>query len=337
MAVTIKDVAKKLNLSIATVSRALDGYPDISVETRRRVAKAAQEMGYIPNRAARQLRRKRTDAIGFILPAGTPRFSSHFHSEFVAGLGDEISLLPYDLLISTAAPESDEEKRAYQTWVSGKKVDGLVLNRIRINDWRVRYLTEQNVPFTASDMSMDGINYPYTKTSNAESVKELVSYLIGKGYRNFGFVGGPEFLKFQVDRLSGFTQALEQAGIPINPEWIVSGNLSSEGGYQAAKRMRWVPDPPQAIVCVNDETAFGVMRAAQEMGLEVGDELAVTGFDGVVFSQYSDPPLTTLDYPIYEIARQLVKMLVSILEGKELPEPCPEYKPVLRKRASTGD
>jgi DNA-binding LacI/PurR family transcriptional regulator len=131
--------------------------------------------------------------------------------------------------------------------------------------------------------------------------------------------------------------AMAEAGLPVRAEWIVSGNLTIEGGYQAAKRMRWVPDPPQAIVCVNDETAFGVMRAVNEMGLKIGDELAVTGFDGVSYSEYSKPSLTTQYYPIYDMARQMVKMLVAVLEGKAIPDLSPNYKPVLQKRASTGD
>jgi LacI family transcriptional regulator len=337
MAVTIKDVAKRLDLSIATVSRALDGYPDISLETRHRVSKVAQEMGYIPNRAARQLRRRKSDAIGYVLPSAAPRFSSHFYSEFIAGLGDETALLPYDLLISSAPPDDETEKKIYTSWASSKKVDGFILNRIRLSDWRVQFLSEQKIPFTAIDQSHDGFNYPHIETNGYEAVKEVVTFLISKGYRNIGFAGGPEFLTLQHDRLAGYKKGMEEAGLSIRPEWIVSGNLSSEGGYQAAKRMSWVPDPPQAIVCVSDETAFGVMRAARELGLKIGDELAVTGFDGVAFSEYSDPPLTTLDYPVYEMARQLVKMLVAMLEGKELPDPCISYRPTLQKRASTGD
>jgi LacI family transcriptional regulator len=337
MAVTIKDVARRLSLSIATVSRALDGFPDISEETRQRVAKTAAEMGYIPNRAARQLRRRRAEAIGYILPAEAPRFSSPYFYEFIAGLGDEIAGLPYDLLISSTPPESAAEKHIYSSWAIGKKVDGFILNRTRLKDWRVQYLSEQRIPFTGLDHSLDGFNYPYIETNSIEAVQELVHYLYGKGFRRFGFAGGPDYLKSSHDRLMGFQRGLEGVGMQVHPEWVVSGDLSSEGGYLAAKRMRWVPDPPQVIVCVNDETAFGAMRAVHEMGLKIGDEIAVTGFDGVAFSQYSDPPLTTLDYPVYEIARQLVRMLVAVLEGKEPPEPCINFKPILQKRASTGD
>ncbi len=110
MAITIRDIAKKLDLSIAAVSRALDGYPDISEATRRKVVQAALEMGYAPNRAARQLRRKKADAVGYILPAHTPRFADPFFTEFLAGLGDETAVHPFDLLISIAPPRRRSRK-----------------------------------------------------------------------------------------------------------------------------------------------------------------------------------------------------------------------------------
>lgn len=140
--VTIRDVAKRLNLSITTVSRALDGYDDVSEETRQRVIKAAQEMGYAPNQAARQLRRQRTDTIGYILPADKPLFADPFFAEFLAGLGDEAAAYNFDLLVASAPPDTEAEHQAYQRWVHGHKVDGLVINRLRLHDWRVQYLSK---------------------------------------------------------------------------------------------------------------------------------------------------------------------------------------------------
>ena len=114
MSVTIRDVAEKLGLSITTVSRALDGYPDVAIATREKVIQTASEMGYVPNRAARQLRRKKSDTIGFILPANNPHFSDPFFSEFIAGIGDEISLNGLDLLVSSATAGEEAEKRIFE-------------------------------------------------------------------------------------------------------------------------------------------------------------------------------------------------------------------------------
>ncbi len=159
MPINIRDVARRLSLSITTVSRALDGYDDVAEETRLLVVNTAQEMGYIPNRAARQLRRKRTDTIGYILPASAPQFSDPFFSEFIAGLGDEAAAQKFDLLVSTAAPGTDSEEALYLRWVQGREVDGYVLNRMRLEDWRVRYLSLQGVPFVCLERSLDAIEF----------------------------------------------------------------------------------------------------------------------------------------------------------------------------------
>src|SRR3990170_2545769 len=149
MPVTIRDVARRLKLSITTVSRALDGYPDVAEETRERVIRTAREMGYAPSRAARQLRRKRADTIGYIMPTSRPRFSDPFFLEFIAGLGDEAALHHVDLLMNTASPAGDEERTLYRQWVQSRRVDGVVLSRMRLDDWRAQYLTESDFPFVA--------------------------------------------------------------------------------------------------------------------------------------------------------------------------------------------
>ncbi len=152
---TIRDVARQLKLSITTVSRALDGYNDVADTTRKLVIKTAEEMGYIPNRAARQLRRQRTDTIGYILPSDNKGFSDPFFSEFIAGLGDEASSNNYDLLVSAAASESEAEKNLYRRWVQGAKIGGIVINRVCLKDWRLQFLAEQNMPHVQLEASLD--------------------------------------------------------------------------------------------------------------------------------------------------------------------------------------
>jgi len=136
--VTIRDVAKKLDLSVTTVSRALAGYDDVASAT----------MGYVPQHAARQLRRQRTETIGLIFPTSGSRFSDPFFSEFIAGIGDETSKRSYDLLVSVAPP-GEAEERAYHLWTNSRRVDGFILVRTRVDDWRISYLTKENFPFTS--------------------------------------------------------------------------------------------------------------------------------------------------------------------------------------------
>jgi LacI family transcriptional regulator len=335
MVVTIRDIAKKLGLSIGAVSRALDGYPDISDETRQRVIQASQEMGYVPNQAARQLRRKKADSVGYILPANTPRFADPFFSEFIAGLGDETALHPFDLVISIAPPGEEPEKHIYQSWVQGRKVDGFILTHLHLHDWRAQYLTQQGVKFTALENTLDGFDFARVEVNRQGGMVQLLTHITEHGFRRVAYLGGPSELKIQEDQFDGYCQGLERANIPYNPNLLAVGDLTSSGGYLATKRMLSIPDPPDAIVCINDETAFGVLHAAHELGLQIGYDLAVAGFDGVQASRYTEPPLTTLDIPVYEISRLLVKMLVTEIEGQSLPERKVTLQPKLLIREST--
>lgn len=333
MRTTIRDVANKLKLSITTVSRALDGYDDVAEQTRKLVIKTARQMGYSPNRAARQLRRQKADTVGFILPAGAQHFSEPFFTEFIAGLGSELASRNYDLLVSAVASEK-EEHEMYQRWANGGKVDGFILNRLRLDDWRVKYLSRQSIPFATLDYTGKK-KYPCIRVDGADGFVELVRHIQENDFRRFAFIGGPTNLVQQTERLAWFREAIQFRGLGIDEQLIVSADLTSTGGYQAAVELLSLADPPDAILCVNDETAFGVLHAAHSRALEIGRALAVAGFDGVVDARHSEPPLTTLDIPVFEIARQLVDMLLKRIETQVVESPV-FIKPALLIRPSTG-
>jgi LacI family transcriptional regulator len=347
MAVTIRDIAKRLDLSVGAVSRALSGYTDIAEDTRKRIFDAAREMGYTPNRAARQLRKQTTGrTIGYIMPVDSPRFADSFFSEFIEGMGDETAAQYTDLLIATAPPGQEAEKALYQQWIENSKVDGLILDRLQVQDWRVQYLVEKRVPFSTLERSLENEDthiqenplpeYPSVEVDSIRGLTQLVAHIADNGYRRLAYIGGPPVLKIQVDRFIGFQFGLTQAKIAFDPRFVLGGDLTSAGGYAATKRLLSIPDPPDAIICVNDETAFGVMRAIDEAGLKTGQDIAVAGFDGVRDARYSNPPLTTLDQPVYDIARQLVRLLSAQISGQVNPNPRIVLQPTLLIRASTG-
>jgi LacI family transcriptional regulator len=330
---TIRDVAKKLNLSITTVSRALDGYDDVAEETRQLVIETARKLGYTPNRAARQLRRKKAETVGFILPAGAQHFAEPFFTEFIAGLGNELAPRNYDLLVSAVASEADEHEM-YQRWAEGGKVDGFILNRLRVKDWRVKFLTRQRIPFATLDYSGEG-RYPCIRVDGAEGHMQLVRHISENGFQKFAFIGGPSNLVSQTERLDWFCQAIKANKLQLIENFILSADLTSTGGYQSAIELLSLPDPPDAILCVNDETAFGVLHAAHKHGLEIGNDLAVAGFDGIQEAKHTEPPLTTLDIPVFDIARQLVDMLLKTIAREEVTTPV-FIQPALLVRQSTG-
>ncbi len=336
MPVSIRDVAKQLKLSITTVSRALDGYDDVAEQTRLRVVRTAQAMGYVPSRAARQLRRQRADAIGYILPTGGQQFADPFFSEFIAGLGDEATRHNLDLLVSTAPPGTSAERRTYRRWVQGGLVDGIVLSRMRLRDWRARYLAQNNFPFVAHGHTHLHLEYPFIEVDSRAGFAALVKHLVERGHRRIAYIGAPRDVTLQTERLAGYRDGLSRAGIAFDERLVVAGDLTRLRGYQAAQKLFALDSPPTAILGANDLTAIGAMRAAHERGLIVGRDVAIAGYDGTDDAEHTHPPLTTLKQPIYDIAQSLVCMLLARLAGETLPQPQVILQPTLIVRESTG-
>lgn len=336
MPVTIRNLAEKLALSITTVSRALDGYDDVAEETRKRVVKAAEEMGYEPSYAARQLRRKRTDAIGYILPTSSPHFSDPFYINFLTGLCDEVASQHLDLMVNSCPPDSEKEKHQYRQWVQSRRVDGIVINRTRLNDWRIEFLAQNSIPFVSLGKGETAAEFPYVDILDTNGMLQLVTHLVEKGHRRIAFIGATPELVIHADRFKGYQQGLAGAQIPFDPALVLQGDLTEEGGYQAAMELMTRPQKPTAIIGCNDLTALGVLRAAKDKGIYIGTELAIAGYDGIKETEYTNPPITTLYQPTYDIARMLAGMLVKCVEGETLEERCITIAPKLIVRASTG-
>ena len=336
MAVTIHTVAKRLHLSITTVSRALDGYSDVAAKTRERVIRTAREMGYVPSRAARQLRRQRADTIGYIIPGRAPYFTDPFSSEFIAGLGDAATSHHLDLLISTAPPDTEAERDTYARWVQSRQVDGIVLNRLRLKDWRVKYLAQNDFPFVAHGHTRLRLDFPSIEMDSRAGFVQLVKHLTERGHRRIAYIGAPSKFTLQAERFAGYQIGLTEAGIALDEKLVVESDLTRTGGFQAGQRLLDWPERPSAIVCVNDHTAIGAMRAARERGIVIGRDLAIAGYDGTEDSEHTDPPLTTLKQPIYDTAHRLVEMLLQRIEGEPIADPHVTLQPELIVRASTS-
>lgn len=336
MPVTIRDLAEKLHLSITTVSRALDGYQDVAPETRQRVIRAAQEIGYEPSFAARQLRRKRSDTIGYILPTSSPQFSDPFYVNFLTGLCDEVATQHRDMLVTSCPPDSEKERTIYRQWAQSHRVDGVVLNRTRLIDWRVDYLAENKIPFVTLGKGSTDVDYPYIDIQDSAAVEELVTHLAQKGHKRIAYIGASPNLVIQSDRFRGYQNGLQAAGLPFSESLVKEGDLTEAGGYAHAQAMLSMPNRPTAILACNDLMALGVLRAAKEHGIYIGTELAIAGYDGIKETEYTNPPITTIFQPTYDIARQLIHMLVGLIEGHPLEEQVVSLHPKLLIRASTG-
>ena len=338
MPVTLKDIAKKVGYSITTVSRALAGYDDVAESTRQLVLKTANEMGYHPDITARRLQKQRTDTLGFIIPTHGPRFSDPFFSELLAGIGNAAAEQDYDLLVSTRAP-GPEELKVYERMVRERRVDGLLVVRTRHLDQRIAYLVEHNFPFVAfgrSDLVDTKVDFPYLDVAGKSGMRQLTQHLIDLGHRCIAYVCAPPDLMFASHRLEGYRETLEDTGIPFDKTLVIAGELTERSGYAAGRDLLTRSERPTAIIACNDLMALGVISAAQGLGVNVGRDIAVAGFDDVPLAEHAHPALTTVRQPIYEIGQRICRMLICLLEEGKLEERHIILEPELVVRESCG-
>jgi len=336
MPVTLQDIATKLGVSVATVSRALAGYSGVAPITRQRVLQAAREMGYHPNVTARRLQKQRTDTIGFIIPTFGPRFSDPYFSELLAGIGNAAGEQDYDVLVSTCSPDTPVEAQAYARFVQGRRVDGTLVVRTREHDVRIAYLLEQQFPFVAFGRSHTEGGFCYVDVDGTAGIREVTHHLINLGHRRIAIILPPENLTFTHYRRMGFEEAMAEVGLSIEQTLVEHGDLTEQSGHEIGRVFLTRDDPPSAIVACNDLMALGVISAAQGLGLTVGCDVAVTGFDDVSLAAHSHPPLTTVRQPIYEIGQRISRMLVRLIEGETLEERHVILQPQLIVRESCG-
>lgn len=335
MAVTIKDIAERVGKSVTTVSRALHGYDDVSPETKALVKRVADEMGYTPNILAQRLQKQSTETIGVILPTFGPRFSDPFFSEFLAGVGNKASEIGYDMLVSTRAP-GEEEMQAYRRIVQGRRVDGLIVLRTRRIDNRILYLCEKKFPFIAFGRTEDGCDFPYVDEDGEFGMQLIAEHLIKLGHKRIACIAPSPDLMFAHHRLKGFSTGLEKHGFQLAEDCIRIGDLTQNGGYKQARKLLDLSTPPTAIAACNDLMALGAISAAQDLGLNVGREIAITGFDDIPMAEHSHPSLTTVHQPVYKIGAMVCEMLIKRILGNCLDQDHIILKPSLRIRQSCG-
>jgi len=336
MSVTLKDIARKVGYSVTTVSRALNDYDDVSQETKQLIKRVAQEMGYHPNVIAQSLQRRRTNTVGFIVPATDRYLSDPYFLELLAGIGDGAASCDFDLLVSTCKPMDTKERVVYERIVKGHRVDGIVVARTRCDDERIAYLVSEGFPLVAFGRTASDLDFPYLDVDGEKGVCEAVKYLTNLGHRRIGFISPSLYLMFAEHRLAGYERALQDSGLEFDPALVIEGNLTQARGHQRMEQLLDLEEPPTAVVTGNDLMAFGAMEAAQERGLVVGRDVAVIGFDDVPLAAYFHPTLTTIRQPIYDVGKMLSQTLIEIVQGEELAERQIILQPELVIRESSG-
>jgi LacI family transcriptional regulator len=333
MGVRLKDIAQRVGKSVTTVSRALNDYDDVSDETKAEITRLAEEMGYSPNTLAQRLQKRSSDTIGLIIPTSPARFEDPFFSELLAAVGDKASKLGYDLLVSTQPP-GNQELLAYRKMLEGRQVDGFIVARTRRQDVRIEYLLAQEFPFVVFGCVEGEIDFPYVDVDGEYGMRLIADYLFESGCRSIACIAPDPQFSFALCRLKGLQDGLARHDLHIHAGDIKTGDLTQHSGYKNGRDLLSQPRPPDAIASCNDLMAFGAMRAAQELGLIVGKDVCVTGFDDVPMAEHSHPPLTTVHQPVHKIGGLICEMLIKRMSGEELEQEQIVLRPSLVIRQS---
>jgi len=314
--VSLKVLAAHLDLTVGTVSRALNGYTDISPATRERVQRAADELGYRPNQNARRLSIGIPETICYLMP----RYSSYQAQPFVAqllqGLGEALSKRNWDLLVSHAE-SSKEELAQIDRLVRSGRIGGLVISRPLKNDPRIKLIQDLKCPFVVHGRTASCEDYAWYDVDGESAFVEAVDHLVSLGHGQIAFVGAPLQYQFAQERLNGYQRALSDNGLHTDADYIQIADFSDDGGEIATNLLLDLPNPPTAIVCVSDTMALGALAAIRARGLVPGTDISVIGYDGLSFGAHANPPLSTMAQPQAHAGRRLGDMLLSIIDGDD--------------------
>ncbi len=331
--VTLKDIARAVGKSVATVSKALRGHEDISPETRAFIAQTAAEMGYTPNITARRLQKKRTDAIGLILPVQSARQADPFFTELLTGIANEVARHNFDLLVSARTPGEDEQA-AYRRLAAERRVDGLIVAQPRRNDWRIEFLTANNIPFVVV-AHQPVPPHPAVWVNTEAGILQAVIHLVEENRRQIALIAPPADLLFHQTIIRAFGNAI--AAQPELSGGIISDltDMSQKEGYRAAQHLL-AETPPDAILACHDLVAMGAMKAAQDQGFEIGDDIAIVGFGDILLAEYSQPPLTTIHRPTDVLGRSACRLLLANINAIEATPSPTQIDPWLVVRQSSN-
>jgi len=318
MRVSIKDIAKAAGVSHSTVSRALSDSSLVSDETKARVQRLAREMGYSPNALARSLVTRQTHTVGVVVTT----IADPFIAEVVQGIEATAHDHGFTSILCNSGAEPEREIAAVEM-LRSKRVDGVIVTSSRVGALYLEHLERIGVPIVLiNNHNEQRGRYTFTVTvDNRHGGYLATQHLIELEHRRIAYVTAPADHSSDLDRMTGYRQALGQAGIEPDARLIIPGNGRADGGERALEALLALDDRPSGVFCYNDMTAIGLIHAARRAGLSVPVDLAVVGFDDIPFATYFYPPLTTVAQPKVEMGQRAMKMALSLMTADQEGEP----------------
>ena len=309
---TIYDIASKLNISIATVSRALKDDPVVNKKTRKKVFQAAEEMSYRSNLFARNLRNQKTETIGVIVP----KLNSHFMSSVIAGIESVANAKGYNLIISQSSESVAKEIASAKTMFNNR-VDGLLVSLAYDTEdiSHFEIFRKKNIPVIFFDRVMNDDHYTIIIIENKKAAYEATSHLIEQGCKRIIHITAIPKQNVYKERLKGYKLALEDHQIKFDKKNVIFGNLSQEAGEEAAAVIMKMKPLPDGVFVANDNCAVGCMLALKHAGIQIPKDIAIAGFNNDAVAKVIEPNLTTINYPGYEMGEVAANNLINHLNG----------------------
>ena len=305
MAATIFDVARHAGVSIGTVSRVTNNRDRVHPETRERVLRAIRELNYRPNPVARGLAGQQTNTLGLVIP----QVNDPFFFQIVRGVEDAASDAGYNLLIASQPQQPGEHK--YLSFFHRGHVDAMVLVAIDVRADEVQAITDRGLPIILVQQDV-GANIPSFLVDNYYGARAMTEHLLEHGYRRLGYIAGTNYTPDNRERLRGMRDVLSAHGLTLPDDHIAHGNYLRDSGFHAMQKLLALSPRPEAVFAANDQMAADAIMAAQAAGLSVPDDIAVVGFDDGPVARYTNPPLTTVSQPVYDLGWQAARLALEV-------------------------
>lgn len=331
MSIKIKDISEHLGLSVSTVSKALNGYADVSATTRDRVQETARLLGYQPSAVARNLRRGRTDKIGFVFNNSLTYITDYF-SEIIVGATGAAEQHGNNIILYTSHGDSLD---GLKKLVQAREVDGFILVWNHVPAATVEIMKAAQMPFVVLGRRVEHPDASYIAPDNYNGGLALMRHFVELGHRRIGFMTRPSMGLTNTDRFNAYKAGLAEAGINFDPALVIETKIELLSGYHAMNQLLDLSEPPTAVFAFHDFVAIDAQRAILDRGLRIPEDVALAGFDGLRRSLFTTPPITTVSQPLVEIGRESVFALLQRINDSTLL-PIQRTMPVkLEKRQST--
>ncbi len=339
MSVSLKELSARLQLSPTTVSRALNGYPEVNEATRQRVKAMAEQLNYHPNARAKSLATGRQHAIGHVISGSTSHeIMNPVFADFIAGAGEVYSAAGYDMVLRIVA--DDQEARVYRDLVARGSVDGVMVHVPRYQDSRIQLLTDLGIPFLVHGRTsaMD-LPYSWLDINNQQSFQQATELLLDYGHRHIALLNGLEDMDFAARRRAGYWAAHENQGLQPNPELMRQAAMTEPYGYHAARELMALASPPTAFLTSSMMIAYGVRRALTELGLKLRQDVSLITHDDELSylpNEGEVPMFTATRSSVREAGRRAARLLLSLVDHPEAGPQTELMETSLIMGASTG-